>query len=85
MKRVSLCTCEIEEDGGYVVKWCAIHSHVLRRAEAAEAQVAELQNDAMTMALRLLGESDDTFSPETFEVMSRWRPKAMALVKNDCA
>jgi hypothetical protein len=30
--------------------------------------------DCMVMALRLLGESDRTFSPECAEVMARWGP-----------
>lgn len=48
-----------------------------------EARCLAAENDAMTMALRLLGEDDNTFAPETYEVMSRWRPKAMALVSGE--
>lgn len=36
--------------------------------------VDQLERDCMTLALRLYGESDSTFSPETVEVMSRMRP-----------
>jgi len=38
--------------------------------------VEELQQDAFTMALRLLGEDERTFSRECREVMDRWRPIA---------
>lgn len=52
----------------------------LERALAAkEKELEGLREDAMTMALRLYGESDDTFAPETIEVMSRWRLKCNAL------
>ena len=33
----------------------------------------QLYRDALTMATRLYLESDDTFAPETLEVMARWR------------
>lgn len=33
----------------------------------------KLKGDAMTMALRLLGEDENTFSPECYEVMKRWK------------
>lgn len=45
-RRYSGCACVIEEDGGYVEKWCAVHAETRRRAEAAEAQIAELKKDA---------------------------------------
>jgi hypothetical protein len=38
----------------------------------------QLESDAMTLAMRLYAESDDTFAPETIEVMKRWRPKVLA-------
>ena len=34
------------------------------------------ERDCLTLALRLYGENDNTFSPETLEVMARWRPIA---------
>jgi hypothetical protein len=50
--------------------------------EAAREQGScELQNDAMTMALRLLGEDESTFSPESIQVMKRWRPKALKFIE----
>jgi hypothetical protein len=33
----------------------------------------KLISDAETMAMRLMGEDDSTFSPECAEVMKRWR------------
>ena len=40
-----------------------------------------LAADCMTLTLRLMGEDDNTFAPETREVMSRWRPMAEALLR----
>ena len=48
-------------------------------------EIRQLQKDAMVMALRLYGESYDTFAPETMEVMDRWRPKVEALLKDPLA
>ena len=42
--------------------------------------VEGIKKDALTMALRLLGEDEDTFSPECLEVMERWGPIAMRVV-----
>lgn len=41
-----------------------------------------LHEDALTMALRLMGESDDSFSPETREVMTRWRKKCQQVLSD---
>lgn len=43
----------------------------------------QLERDAMTMALRLWGEDESTFSPETREVMKRWRPRVEALLNGE--
>ncbi|HSW62195.1 MAG TPA: hypothetical protein VLH56_02570 [Dissulfurispiraceae bacterium] len=51
--------------------------------ENAEKRIKELEADALTMALRLLGEDDSTFSPECHEVMSRWGEIAMAIVEGE--
>jgi hypothetical protein len=40
-----------------------------------------LYNDALTMALRLMGEDDATFSPECAEVMDRWRGECLKALK----
>ncbi len=45
------------------------------------AKIEELERDCMTLALRLYGEDDNTFAPETREVMARWRPRAEALLQ----
>lgn len=46
----------------------------------AAAKIKALEHDCLTLVLRLYGESDDTFSPEIYEVMKRWRPRAEALL-----
>ena len=48
-----------------------------------ETKLAAVLDDAMTMALRLYAESDDTFAPETIEVMARWRPLVEAKLRGD--
>lgn len=45
-------------------------------AYAMQCRINDLEDDCMTMALRLLGEDFDTFAPETREVMERWGRKA---------
>ena len=44
------------------------------RLQSGENEVKWLRADALRMALRLYGENPDTFSPETREVMDRWKP-----------
>jgi hypothetical protein len=41
-----------------------------------------LEQDCFTLALRLLGEDPATFSPETAEVMDRWRPVCIEHIKS---
>ena len=53
---------------------CEDIAAMLRQGATAIERVAELEKDCLTLAMRLYGESDDTFSPETYEVMKRWRP-----------
>ena len=45
-----------------------------------DSKITRLKQDCLTMALRLYGEDPDTFSPETAEVMDRWRPRVEALL-----
>jgi hypothetical protein len=52
------------------------------RAESRE-YIKSLEKDCLTMALRLLGEDETTFSPETAEVMKRWRPKCEAALRGE--
>lgn len=54
------------------------------RKECA-AKIAELESDRMTLVLRLYGESEDTFAPETREVMRRCKPLATALLRGEIA
>lgn len=44
----------------------------------AEQRLKATEADALSMALRLLGEDESTFSPDVAEVMDRWRPLALS-------
>ena len=37
--------------------------------------IENLEKDIIILALRLRGEDPDTFSPEVYDVMSRWKNK----------
>ena len=50
-----------------------------------QEKIAQLEKDCTTLALRLLGEDPDTFAPETFEVMERWKPKCIELLNGQAA
>lgn len=50
-----------------------------------QQRIDALEEDCMTLALRLLGEDFDTFAPETREVMERWGKKAHELLQGDAA
>lgn len=54
-----------------------------RKNESAASKIAQLNLDAMTLALRLMGENDDSFAPETREVMKRFRPMCEALLQGE--
>ena len=43
-------------------------------------RITELERDIMVLVLRLLGEDESTFAPETREVMYKWKEKASSLV-----
>jgi hypothetical protein len=60
---------------------CKALRETLTQQPAREQGSSELQNDAMIMALRLLGEDESTFSPESIQVMKRWRPKALEFIE----
>ena len=36
--------------------------------------IKQLEADILTLVGRLYGEDDNSFAPETYEVMKRWRP-----------
>lgn len=40
-------------------------------------RIAALESDALTMAMRLMGEDEESFSSEVREAMERWRPKVI--------
>ncbi len=39
----------------------------------------KLERDVRTLALRLIGEDENTFAPETREVMIRWNSKVLGI------
>jgi hypothetical protein len=45
-----------------------------------EARIKELEDDAMTMALRLYGEDPLTWGLECWKVMERWQVKVKAIL-----
>jgi hypothetical protein len=47
----------------------------------ARKLIESVEKDALTLALRLLGEDESTFSPETAEAMDRWRPRCMEVLQ----
>jgi hypothetical protein len=49
--------------------------------EELEREIKQLRKDALIMVLRLLGEDEETFSPEVKIVMDRWRPIARAALQ----
>jgi len=54
----------------------------IAQAENA-AKIAQLESDCLVLALRLYGESPDTFAPETKEVMRRWGPKCSRVLMGE--
>jgi hypothetical protein len=49
--------------------------------EKYQKRLKEVEADALTMALRLMGEDEATFSPECAEVMERWRKECFKAIK----
>ena len=45
-------------------------------------KIRELKSDILILVGRLYGEDDNTFAPETYEVMKRWRPVFAKLYLN---
>ena len=39
-----------------------------------QKEATKLRNECSILALRLCGEDEDSFAPETKEVMDKWRP-----------
>jgi hypothetical protein len=59
---------------------------ILRRlaftCDQGAKRIAALEQDAMTMTMRLMGEDEESFGPECYEVMKRWKPKALELLRD---
>ena len=66
--------CFDEEPDGDIHGECAVEIDQLAQ------EVAQLKGDLMVLTLRLMGEDESTFSPETAEVMDRRRPEAEDLL-----
>ena len=60
----------------------SMRNALLEETKSLRTRIKELEEDAFVMSLRLLGEDDDTFSPECFGVMKKWKPIAMGAIKN---
>lgn len=66
-------------DGGYMTR-LSIASELIKdcfEREKKERPEDKLTADIKTLVLRLLGEDESTFAPETYEVMSRWKDKVL--------
>ena len=58
-------------------------SGIVAERDRLREEYAALAADATKMALRLMGESDDTFSDDVYEVIHRWRPHCLAMLKGE--
>ena len=76
----------LKEAGGLAIELEHLRKHINSLLATIEEQT-DLRNaaerDALTMALRLLGEDESTFAPETHEVMKRWRPICEAKLRGE--
>jgi len=48
--------------------------------QAMTETAEQLEQDCLTLVLRLIDDDESTFSPETAAVMDKWRDRAMAMV-----
>lgn len=66
-------------DGGYL-RQLAIATALIEECfekEKKERPEDKLIEDIKVLVLRLLGEDESTFAPETYEVMKRWKDKVL--------
>jgi hypothetical protein len=47
-----------------------------------EDRISELEHDIMVLVLRLIGEDEATFAPETRKVMLKWKDRALEELDN---
>jgi len=84
MKRRTLHDEEHNEDY-YYESFDGKHWHEVEREEGEEMdmedRIAELENDIMVLVLRLMGEDEATFAPETKEVMDKYRANALKIMQ----
>lgn len=57
----------------YINYILASREEILEQNSELKLENENLKGDALTMALRLLGEDENTFGPECYEVMKRWK------------
>ena len=48
--------------------------------KVAHDYIDAIEKDALIMAMRLMGEDENTFAPETLEVMRRWKKKCTVIL-----
>ena len=85
MKRRTLHDEKHNEDY-YYESYDGKHWHEVEREDPEELdmedRIAELENDIMVLVLRLIGEDEATFAPETREVMLKWKDRALEELDN---
>jgi hypothetical protein len=68
-----------EKDNGLYV----LYTDHLAAITEKDREIERTKSDCMTLTLRLYGEPLGSMSPETIEVMGRWKPLAAELI-GDC-
>jgi len=68
-----------ESDNGRV--WYEVERMNRTEELDMEDRITELENDIMVLVLRLIGEDEATFAPETREVMQKYRAHALMILQ----
>jgi hypothetical protein len=69
------------ENEPFAIELGKLKEQVLATYERLHAEIASLEHDRMALALRVYGESRDTYSPEVHEVMDRMEPLIKRLMR----
>ena len=69
-----------ESDNGRV--WYEVERMNRTEELDMEDRITELENDIMVLVLRLIGEDEATFAPETRKVMLKWKDRALEELDN---
>ena len=81
-----ICVGTFREVVGPIYECCRCHERTYEDEEMYETEnpitesTKQLYSDVLTLALRLLAEDPHTFSPETAEVMDRWRSRCLDMI-----